>query len=132
MVSKKLITLGIIFALAGCSNQIVKEPVYTDRGTAYRVTNNKPVTGVVTSKTGQGMEYLTYKKGKLSNKKEVNHKGTLVREINYDSMGLLHGTVKEGENYSHYTHGILTGESFTRDPSLISLSLDTEKTAYWR
>ena len=110
MVSKKLITLGIIFALAGCSNQIVKEPVYTDRGTAYRVTNNKPVTGVVTSKTGPGMEYLTYKKGKISNKKKVNREGILIREVNYDSMGLLHGIVKEWGNYSNYTHGILTGE----------------------
>ncbi len=110
MVSKKLLTLGIIFILAGCSNQIVREPVYTDRGTAYRVTDNKPVTGVVTNKTRQGIEYLTYKKGKLSNKKTVNQEGVLVKESSYDSMGLFHGTVKDGEEYSNYTHGILSGE----------------------
>lgn len=111
MILKKLAILGVAAVLTGCSsNEIVKEPIYIDKGVAYRVTDNKEVDGIMIGGERGYKEYTSYKDGRLANYKKTDWNEALVEERNYDSMGLLDGKVRNGENYSNYSHGRLMGE----------------------
>lgn len=112
MILKKLIILGIIFILAGCSNKIIKDPVYTKNNITYRITDNKPVNGIISREYGDTIKYFTYRKGKLVNYKNTSDpEGRIIEERNYDSMGLLHGKLTSFRGFAEYSHGILNGES---------------------
>lgn len=107
---KKTVIIGLTSILLGCSNGIIDEGIYVDEGMAYRVRDERSFTGVVKNERGQSREYLSYRKGRLINKKVVDRDATLIKERSYDSMGLLHGRSKDGGDESSYSHGILTGE----------------------
>lgn len=107
---KKILLMGIIVVASGCTDELVKDPIYNKNGTAYMVTTNKPVNGIVENQKYRDKEYLIYKKGKVLNLKKIDSKGNLIEEINYDTMGLFHGIVLKRKNKVEYNHGVRIGE----------------------
>jgi len=107
--------------MSGCAGyQVINEPTYTQKKVTYRVTDNKPVTGIVEQFQGGVVEYRTYDQGKLLDLKTVSTRdNTIVSHIKYDSMGLMHGDIISFRGCSRYRHGVLHGEHRSFDQSQI-------------
>ncbi|WCE32476.1 hypothetical protein [Vibrio sp. SCSIO 43137] len=70
---KSIFAIIVVSVISGCATyQVISEPTYTQKKITYRVTDNKPVTGIVEQFQGGVIEYRTYNQGKLLDLKTVS------------------------------------------------------------
>ncbi len=68
---KKTTILAIVLTFVGCNN---KAP-FKNNNLAYKTIGERPAEGIVIDKVEHRIEYLTYKNGKLLNKKKSRSEG---------------------------------------------------------
>lgn len=111
--SKILFTFGLIF-LTGCTsleNKIIDTEIYIKDDTAYSVSDNKKINGVIKDDYYTTTKFLVYKNGKLIKLKKVDGDKKLTYQVSFDDMGLKDGPLLEENGKSTvYSHGVLNGE----------------------
>lgn len=113
---KKILLSIIISSILLANEIIVSNDIYTKEGSAYFLSTDKPVSGIVSSAVNGQTIYTTYENGKKIKEKVLNNSRELVSEYSINEINLINGNVNFTNEYeenilAEVKNGIINGKA---------------------